>query len=178
PAREEITRLVTAWLGVIALLLLAAFWTKTSAAYSRRMMTTWVLLAPALLWTWRLVTRVILQEARVRGYNSRSAAIVGVSPVGARLAERIALSPWMGVNLVGFYDDRSATRLEATDVPQIEVRGGLDALVEQARRREVDMVYIALPPRAEPRINALIRRLSDTTVSVYLAQRFVGRDLP
>ena len=39
------------------------------------------------------------------------------------------------------------------------------------------MVYVALPPRAEPRINALIRRLSDTTASVYLAYDFGGYDL-
>jgi putative colanic acid biosynthesis UDP-glucose lipid carrier transferase len=177
PVREEITRLLTAWLGVITLLLLAAFLTKTSAVYSRKMMGTWVILAPTLLWAWRLVMRVMLQEARVRGYNSRNAAIVGVSVLGERLAARIAASPWMGVRLVGFYDDRSSSRLEATNLSQIDLRGGLDALVEQARRREVDMVYIALPPRAEPRINALIRRLSDTTVSVYLAYDFGGYDL-
>jgi putative colanic acid biosynthesis UDP-glucose lipid carrier transferase len=175
--REEITRLLTAWLGVITLLLLAAFLTKTSAVYSRKMMGTWVVLAPTLLWAWRLVMRVVLQEARVRGYNSRNAAIVGVSVLGERLAARIAASPWMGVRLVGFYDDRSSSRLEATNLSQIDLRGGLDALVEQARRREVDMVYIALPPRAEPRINALIRRLSDTTASVYLAYDFGGYDL-
>jgi putative colanic acid biosynthesis UDP-glucose lipid carrier transferase len=177
PVREEITRLLTAWLGVITLLLLAAFLTKTSAVYSRKMMGTWVMFAPTLLWAWRLVMRVVLQEARVRGYNSRNAAIVGVSVLGERLAARIATSPWMGVRLVGFYDDRSSSRLEATNLSQIDLRGGLDALVEQARRREVDMVYIALPPRAEPRINALIRRLSDTTVSVYLAYDFGGYDL-
>jgi putative colanic acid biosynthesis UDP-glucose lipid carrier transferase len=151
--------------------------TKTSAVFSRKMMGTWVMLAPTLLWAWRLVMRVVLQEARVRGYNSRAAAIVGVSVLGERLAARIATSPWMGVRLVGFYDDRSSSRLEATNLSQIDLRGGLDALVEQARRREVDMVYIALPPRAEPRINALIRRLSDTTVSVYLAYDFGGYDL-
>jgi putative colanic acid biosynthesis UDP-glucose lipid carrier transferase len=38
-------------------------------------------------------------------------------------------------------------------------------------------VYIALPPRAEPRIHELLRRLSDTTASVYLAYDFGGFDL-
>src|SRR4029077_15912476 len=64
-----------------------------------------------------------------------------------------------------------------SNLAQIEVCGGFDVLVEQARRREIDMIYIALPPRAEPRINALIRRLSDTTASVYLAYDFGGYDL-
>jgi putative colanic acid biosynthesis UDP-glucose lipid carrier transferase len=177
PVREEVMRLVTAWAAVIALLLFAGFATKTSATYSRKMMMLWTFFAPTLLWSWRLVLRVALQEARARGYNSRAAAIVGVSAVGERLAERIAGSPWMGIHLVGFYDDRSIARLEASNLAQIDVRGDFDALVEQARRREVDMVYIALPPRAEPRINQLIRRLSDTTASVYLAYDFGGYEL-
>jgi putative colanic acid biosynthesis UDP-glucose lipid carrier transferase len=177
PVREEVMRLVTAWAAVVALLLFAGFATKTSATYSRKMMMMWTVIAPTLLWSWRLVLRVALQEARARGYNSRAAAIVGVSAVGERLAERIAGSPWMGIHLVGFYDDRSIARLEASNLSQIDVRGDFDALVEQARRREVDMVYIALPPRAEPRINQLIRRLSDTTASVYLAYDFGGYEL-
>jgi putative colanic acid biosysnthesis UDP-glucose lipid carrier transferase len=177
PVREEISRLVMAWLAVVTLLLLAGFWTKTSAVYSRKVMTSWALFAPMLLWSWRLAVRIVVQEMRVRGYNTRAAAIVGVSAVGENLALRIASSPWMGIRLAGFFDDRSIARLEAQDLPQIEVKGGFDALVEQARKREIDIVYIALPPRAEPRINQLIRRLSDTTVSVYLAYDFGGYDL-
>jgi putative colanic acid biosynthesis UDP-glucose lipid carrier transferase len=177
PVREEISRLLMAWLAVVCLLLLAGFWTKTSAVYSRKVMTSWALFAPMLLWAWRLGMRIVLQEMRVRGYNSRAAAIVGVSAVGEQLALRITHSPWMGIRLAGFYDDRSIARLEAQELPQIEVKGGFDALVEQARNRTIDMVYIALPPRAEPRINQLIKRLSDTTVSVYLAYDFGGYDL-
>jgi putative colanic acid biosynthesis UDP-glucose lipid carrier transferase len=177
PVREELTRLITAWSAAVTVLLLAGFLTKTSAVYSRKTMTAWALFAPALLWMWRLGLRIVLQEARVRGYNNRTAAIVGVSAVGERLADRVANSPWMGLNLVGFYDDRSIARLEANNLSHVEVRGGFDSLVAAARRREVDMVYIALPPRAEPRINELIRRLSDTTASVYLAYDFGGYDL-
>jgi putative colanic acid biosynthesis UDP-glucose lipid carrier transferase len=177
PVREEITRLATVWMAVVTVLLLLAFLTKTSATFSRKMMGVWALMAPAALWCSRLVIRIALQEVRARGYNSRAAAIVGVSAVGERLAARIANSPWMGLHLVGFFDDRSIGRLEASSLSQVDVRGGFDALIEKARRREVDLVYIALPPRAEPRINELIRRLSDTTASVYLAYDFGGYEL-
>ena len=177
PVREEVTRLVTAWGAVVGLLLMAGFLTKTSAVYSRKMMLLWAIFAPTMLWSWRLALRVLLQELRARGYNSRAAAIVGVSSVGERLAARIADSPWMGIHLVGFFDDRAIARLEASSLVPVDVRGGFDALVEQARRREIDIVYIALPPRAEPRINELIRRLSDTTASVYLAYDFGGYEL-
>jgi putative colanic acid biosynthesis UDP-glucose lipid carrier transferase len=175
--QQEVLRLFTTWLGVVAVLLLAGFLTKTTAVYSRLTMTGWVFAAPTLLFVWRIGLRIVLQELRARGFNSRTAAIVGVSAVGEQLAQRIAHSPWMGIQLVGFFDDRSIARLDARDLSQIEVRGGLDALVARARNGEIDLVYIALPPRAEPRINHLIRRLADTTASVYLAYDFGGYDL-
>jgi putative colanic acid biosysnthesis UDP-glucose lipid carrier transferase len=177
PVREEISRLVMTWLAVMALLLAAGFWSKTSTDYSRKVMAAWAVLAPTLLYAWRAGVRIALQEVRVRGYNSRTAAIVGASAVGEQLAQRIAESPWMGLRLVGIYDDRSIARLESKSLPPIDVKGGFDALVEQARNREIDIVYIALPPRADTRINQLIRRLSDTTASVYLAYDFGGYDL-
>jgi len=39
------------------------------------------------------------------------------------------------------------------------------------------LIYIAFPLRAEPRINELLRQLSDTTASVYLAADFFAFDL-
>lgn len=47
-------------------------------------------------------------------------------------------------------------------------RGSLADLVQQARRSEVDYIFIALPLRAEKRIVQLTHRLADTTASVYV----------
>lgn len=176
--REEITRLATTWMGVLTLLLLAAFVTKTSAEFSRRVMISWAIATPAMLSVWRVFVRYALHEARERGYNTRTAAIVGVSSIGVRLAERFETSSWMGIEFAGFFDDRSIERLGPNSaIEHVEIQGGFDALVAKARRREIDMVYIALPPRAEPRIHELVRRLADTTASVYLAYDFGGFDL-
>ncbi len=49
--------------------------------------------------------------------------------------------------------------------------------MQAARTGQIDLVYIALPPRAEPRIIDLMGRLSDTTASVHLAYDFGGFDL-
>jgi putative colanic acid biosynthesis UDP-glucose lipid carrier transferase len=178
PVREEVTRIATTWMGVLTLLLLAAFVTKTSAEFSRRVMISWAALSPMILGVWRVVMRYAVHEARERGYNTRAAAIVGVSTIGVRLAERFETSPWMGIEFAGFFDDRSIERLGPNAPSEhVDIQGGFDALVAKARRREIDMVYIALPPRAEPRIHELVRRLADTTVSVYLAYDFGGFDL-
>ncbi|MDH5676636.1 MAG: undecaprenyl-phosphate glucose phosphotransferase [Myxococcales bacterium] len=177
PLLVELRNLWLTWVSVFFLLVFLAFITKTSADHSRRVSITWMLLAPSLMSVWRLLLEFITHEARARGFNSRSAAIVGVSTIGARLAQRITKSSWMGLRLAGFYDDRSLARLKPEVGFDYEVKGGFEKLVEAARAGEVDIVYIALPPRAEPRTAELIRRLADTTASVYLAYDFGGFDL-
>jgi putative colanic acid biosynthesis UDP-glucose lipid carrier transferase len=177
PVKSEFTRVWACWAFVVPLLLLAAFITKTSDLYSRFIMLTWFILAPALISVWRVVLRVALQEVRARGFNTRNVAIAGASPLGEELARNIRRSPWMGMKLVGFYDDRHVSRLHPIDPQAGEVKGDLDKLVAEARQGLVDVVYIALPLRAEPRINAIIRRLQDTTSSVYLAYDFGGFDV-
>ena len=177
PVKSEFTRVWACWAFVVPLLLLLGFVTKTSEDYSRFIMLTWFVLAHALVSVWRVVVRIGVQEARARGYNTRSVAIAGASPLGEELARNIRRSPWMGMKLVGFYDDRHVSRLHPIDPQAGEVKGDLDRLVSEARQGLVDVVYIALPLRAEPRINAIIRRLQDTTASVYLAYDFGGFDV-
>ena len=55
--------------------------------------------------------------------------------------------------------------------------GNLETLVKHAHEGRIDMVYIALPMRAETRVRELIAKLSDTTVSVYLVPDFFMFDL-
>jgi putative colanic acid biosynthesis UDP-glucose lipid carrier transferase len=100
-----------------------------------------------------------------------------VTKVGEELAKRIVEAPWTGLRFGGFFDDRNSSRLPTLEEGLGQINGGFHALVQQARRGAVNVVYIALPPRAEPRVRELIRLLSDTTASVYLAYEFWEFDL-
>ena len=177
PIGREIREVWLSWAAAFLFMVFLGFISKTSAEHSRRVVLTWAVLAPSMISTWRLALLLAAQEARVRGYNTRAVAIVGLSDLGNRLAQRIARSPWMGLRVIGFFDDRGIARLEPKAATEAQLRGGFDALVQGARSGEIDLVYITLPPRAEPRIADLIRRLSDTTASVYLAYDFGGFDL-
>jgi putative colanic acid biosynthesis UDP-glucose lipid carrier transferase len=158
-------------------LIMVGFVTKTSAEHSRRVILTWALLAPATLTLFRAGLALAAQELRARGHNTRTVAIVGMSELGQRLAARIEAAPWMGVRQVGFYDDRGIERLGPKGGFDYPLLGGFGTLVQGAKNGEIDCVYIALPPRAEPRIVELMGRLSDTTASVHLAYDFGGFDL-
>ena len=118
-----------------------------------------------------------LRELRARGYNTRSAAIVGMTELGEQLALQIDQVPTLGLRVHGFYDDRDDERCHPIPESLGTRAGALSELVDAARSGEIDLIYIAFPLRAEPRINQLLRELSDTTATVYLAADFYVFDL-
>jgi putative colanic acid biosynthesis UDP-glucose lipid carrier transferase len=176
--RRQIMRIWGGWFaGVVPTLLFLMFITKQSEIFSRFVISTWFVLAPLLIMVWRAGAILVLREFRTRGYNTRGAAIVGMTELGEHLARQFRSVPSLGLRVEGFYDDRDEERCHP--IPEFlgTRAGALDDLVEAARAGKVHLIYIALPLRAEPRINSLLTELSDTTASVYLAADFYVFDL-
>ncbi|MEK9766766.1 MAG: undecaprenyl-phosphate glucose phosphotransferase, partial [Thalassolituus sp.] len=69
----------SAWVLVTTGMLVLAFFAKISEDYSRLVMGSWMLGALVLLSTWRLLLLQFLRTIRLRGYNTRRVAIVGVN---------------------------------------------------------------------------------------------------
>jgi len=175
--RREFIRLLWAWFIVILALLFLAFSTRSTTEYSRRVFLSWFLLTPLVLFVWRGWFHIILGSLRKRGLYLSNVAIVGARELGTHLARTILEEPWMGLNPIGFYDDRKPSGERPLSHEPIEVIGDLDALVKHAHEGRVDVVYITLPMRAEARIQELLAKLSDTTVSVYMVPDFFMFDL-
>jgi len=168
PFGEEFGYILLSWLGAILVLLFFAYATKTSESYSRRLMVTWFVLSPSVLVIWRFSLRQFLREIRSRNFNTRSVAIVGAGALGKRLARTITSARWMGMRLVGFYDDKKAKGSQPVRDLSARIEGTLEELVQHVHDHKVDQVYIALPLRAGGRIKELVDNLSDTMASVYL----------
>jgi putative colanic acid biosynthesis UDP-glucose lipid carrier transferase len=175
--RRELMSLLWAWALTSVVLMFIAYVTETSVAYPRRTFLTWFMLTPLMLIVWRGWMQTILALARHQGLNTRNVAIVGARELGSYLARSILDAPWMGLNPIGFYDDRRLAGDRPLVRDPIEVIGSLDALVKHAHEGRVDIVYITLPMRAEARIQDLVARLSDTTASVHLVPDFFIFDL-
>ncbi|SHM93426.1 putative colanic acid biosysnthesis UDP-glucose lipid carrier transferase [Pseudomonas asturiensis] len=129
---------------------------------------TWFALVLAILCGYRLLIRLLLHSLRRHGFNTRRVAIVGTGQVGERLAQSISSAPWMGLNLLGFYDSNPQQMELGRQRRRLPVLGNLEQLVDDAREGRIDKVYITLAFSAEPHLRELITGLSDTTVSVYL----------
>jgi putative colanic acid biosynthesis UDP-glucose lipid carrier transferase len=166
--RVEIRTVFLAWSMTVAALVLIGFATKTSTTYSRVVSFGWFATAPLVLSAWRLLVRSVLRGLRASGFNTRQVAILGATEAARGLFKEITDRPWMGFHVKGVYDDRAPDR--RADISDIDcpLLGGLNELVAACRSGAIDVVYVALPPRAEPRIAQIARELADTTASVHL----------
>ncbi len=174
PLKRELQTTIATWFLATPVLLFAAFLTKTSDEFSRVNTVVWFVMTPTALATFRATTRVALASIRRRGHNTRLVAVAGCTPAASELISHMAGDPSAGLVVHGTYDDRAPVRRAAVDEKLARFRGDLDQLVADARSGLIDIVYITLPLRAEGRIAWMLRRLSDTTATVYVVADFYG----
>jgi len=171
---DEIIGLSGVWLITVALLMIIGFASKSSSDFSRIVITTWALAVPFGLAGLRFAYRKVLRSMRAEGRNSRTVAFAGCGKAARRIAQHINSQPWMGLRVLGAFDDRSLNRTGPGEVPLL---GDLKNMMERARAGEIDIVYLALPMQAERRIVQLIDQLADTTVSVFVVPDIFVFDL-
>lgn len=165
------------WLLVILALLLLAYAMQISVVYSRLAIFTWFLFTPLVLILWHALLLWLQSTLYKRGWNVRRVAIAGARDLGKQMAYSLLRSPNMGMKPVGFYDDRKTTGPRPLVHDPLPIVGTMEELIMAARDGAIDVVFIALPMRAEERIKMLVSKLSDTTASVYIVPDFFMFDL-
>lgn len=183
PVREYMG-VVAAWLLVCFGLLLLAYGTKTTAAYSRLTTAAWATVAPAMLMVGRYVANRIRATEEAVQAQGRRVAIAGMRDAAAVLAQRLEAQ---GKQIHGYYDDRVVEDAapedddeRRSDNPGVRLgplRGTFDQLIADTRNGVVQTVYIALPLRAEGRIRHLVEELADTTADVHVVAEVLLTEL-
>lgn len=167
PLPVDLRNLAVAWTTTGVVVLFLGYLFKVSDLYSRAAVVTWFVLTPATLALWRLSVRAGLTKARTLGYNIRRVAVVGSGEHGIHVARTVENAPWMGLKVVGMFDDRAPVpgRVPA-DLP-FPLLGKTDDLLREVASGRIDMVYVTLPINNIERIGRLLNALADTTTSVY-----------
>lgn len=173
----HIGRIWSAWAITVAGLLMIGFMVKVTDHYSRIVTTIWFFMAPLFISACHIFVAIALRTVRAAGHNTKKAVVAGVTDMSAQLARSITLKPWLGIDIIGHYEDRNVERRPDGSEALGPFLGNYQTLVESAQRGEIDVVYIALPMRAEFRIAELTRQLGRTTVSIYIAHDFSGFNL-
>ena len=145
---------------------------KFNAEFSYHTKIAWLIATPLVMISGRICLRLILKGLRKRGFNTRRFAICGVNQLGLQLAKNIESSPELGLELVGFFDDRPPSRNNDINEKECPRAGTLNKLVGLAKNGDLDMVFITFPMRAEKRIQDYLDKLGDTTASVYIVPDF------
>jgi putative colanic acid biosynthesis UDP-glucose lipid carrier transferase len=170
---RELKDTFLAWLPVPLALLVFWFFTKTSSDYSRVASFAWFIFSPILLSGIRVGIRIALRVLRSQGHNIRRVAILGCTKDAERLAAAFDDIPWLGLKLMGVYDDRAEKRRHTPKRADCRVVGNSAELIRKCHTAEIDVVYVALPLRAELRTAAILSELADTTVTVNLVADFL-----
>lgn len=169
-------RVVVRWMIIVAILLAIGFVTKYSVDFSRRVVLTWAVATPAVL----ILVSVCLHEVQRRLLHDpaaiRRVAFAGCNEVSLSLAQRIGGGA-MGMQVEGFFDDRSAQRLGLEEEAPARLLGTLPDLVAFVKRNQIDVVFVALPVSHIRRVVQLLDELRDTTASVYYVPDIFAIDL-
>jgi putative colanic acid biosynthesis UDP-glucose lipid carrier transferase len=167
PLQVDLRNLLVAWTSTAVIVLFVGYALKVSDLYSRAAVMTWFVLSPAALSVWRLGVRASLTKARTLGYNIRRVAIVGSGEHGIHVARTVDQAPWMGLKVVGMFDDRAPVPGRVPSDLPFPLLGKTDDLLRAVTEGRVDMVYVTLPINNIERIGKLLNALADTTTSVY-----------
>jgi putative colanic acid biosysnthesis UDP-glucose lipid carrier transferase len=134
----------------------------------------WNLSVPIEIISWHVIVRSVANLARKMGKNRHRVAIVGATMLGAELEKIFLEEDTMGIDFIGFFDDRHRLDDGEYHFDLSKIVGDIEQIIRLAKEGAVDIIYITLPLRAEIRIKSIVEQLADSTVSVhYVPDLFV-----
>jgi Undecaprenyl-phosphate glucose phosphotransferase len=163
PVSTEIYNIIkVAVLSILILTALTFFYREES--FSRVTAAYFGVLVTFLMIASHMLVRVILMEARKRGFNLRLILIVGSGDLGQAVAEKINLHPEFGMSIVGFltrHPEKVGSELDG-----IKVVGVYQNVSKVIKKYGIDQLYIALPLHAHDRMEKILENLNEETVDI------------
>jgi Undecaprenyl-phosphate glucose phosphotransferase len=146
----------------ILILVALTFFSKTFE-FSRLVIVYFWVLNLVVLGFSRMVFREILRLLRRLGYNQRHVVVIGAGALGQRVVEMLQTHPELGMKVRG-YLSRNEAKVGQTfqGVPVI----GTFQQADDFLNRQVDVVFLCLPPEVENEAERLMEILSGTTAEV------------
>jgi putative colanic acid biosynthesis UDP-glucose lipid carrier transferase len=175
PPDRVLFNVLLGWGWTAGLLLALGFATGHIYEFSAPIVVNWLWFAPATQLAAHWALRVAAPHiVRLQGPPLR-AVVVGMNEQGASLADRIMSAPYAGIELVGFFDDRTPDRQWGAD--RHRMLGRIADIAAFVKTHRIHLIYLSLPMASQPRIKELLDALKDTTASVYFVPDMFVTDL-
>jgi putative colanic acid biosysnthesis UDP-glucose lipid carrier transferase len=162
----------TSWLGLLLILLLCAYATRSLGLFEPQILLWWVLITPVLQWLVFFVARALLRSLASRPSNRRTAVVVGAGALGVKVSRAFEAQGDIGLSFLGYFDDRADERVDP-DARGARL-GNLKQVAPFVRERGVHEVYVTLPLGSQPRIVELLELVQGTTASVFFVPDVFG----
>lgn len=146
------------------LILTAATFFYREESFSRIAAAYFWVLVTTLMVVSHVLVRVVLMEARKRGFNLRHVLIVGSGDLGQTVADKINLHPEFGMKIVGFLSRHSEK--VGSEINGIKVVGLYQEVSKIIQKYSIDQLYIALPLHAHDRMEKVLENLDEETVDI------------
>ncbi len=169
PLRGARVKLISCWFLAFMLTLFLAFLRKNTASHSRVILTMWFASSTFMLYFIDYIWHYLIKKMQRYGRNKIKVAIAGMNSFAFDLTKQIKDDGYsQGVVINGVYDDRTIERLPEVPFEELKLLGSFDDMVEDAADGKLDVLFVTLPFKAEKRILEILKKLANTTVSVYI----------
>ena len=137
-------------------------------------MVAWAVVTPLVFWVGRLYApELFVRAGRTR--RIRKAVIVGTTPVALHLTTKLRTSPFLNIEVLGFFDDRAIE--DVPDELASRMLGDFSQVDAFVAQHGIDLVYITLPLTGHARVRQVLQGLQDSTASVYFVPDLTDCDL-
>jgi Undecaprenyl-phosphate glucose phosphotransferase len=165
---KRLPRLFLGWTLAMALLVVAVFFLKIGAEFSRVWLALWYSAGGLALAAGRFGLAAAARGWTRQGRLTRRAVIYGGGQSCRDLIAALERDAESDIRICGIFDDRGADRVgsEIAGYPRL---GKVKDMIELGRRTRIDMVILTLPVVAEMRLIELLKLLWVMPVDVRLA---------
>jgi putative colanic acid biosysnthesis UDP-glucose lipid carrier transferase len=171
------TLIIASCITSFLLLLAIGYISNTLQNYSRETILLCFTLMPFFMFLCRLFFHGIVKHLSYEKKKEK-VAIIGVNIVGSKIANELTEEFARDYELLGFYDDRTLdderTKMQMDGKVYL---GRFKEAIKDAKKNNMDIIYIVLPMIAEDRITPIIDLLADSTVKVHIIPDFFVRNL-
>ncbi|HSC63344.1 MAG TPA: undecaprenyl-phosphate glucose phosphotransferase [Caldimonas sp.] len=162
--------IASSWVVLLSILALCAYATRSFHYFENDVLLAWAVITPILQWLATWLGRTIVRRRAAR--SRRTAVVVGASSLGVKVARALQGGDDVGVEFVGFFDDRTDGRIDPA--AKSKVLGNLSEVAAFTTEHRIREVYITLPLGSQPRIVELLDQLQGTTASLFFVPDVFG----
>src|SRR5690606_20177864 len=104
--------LTLSWITLLGILALCGYATSSLRYFAGDALLIWGIATPVLQWTAVWIGSRVVKYHAAKPEARRTAVVVGAGPLGVKVERALTASHELGVDFVGYFDDRTDERLD------------------------------------------------------------------